>query len=201
MCRWYITSVKIMMRNFFYVFISLFCVSFISSCCVLFPNARTSTVSVSVSPSNATISSSSGRLYGTGSCQLDFDCRDSKGAYYTIVISAPDYKTKTEKIYNYRSDYSRSYSLRRLEHSKVNFSVIIYLLNCSFKLTINLDRKLYFIINSQVFLTFRTNNNFLFHIVKHCATKRTNMFFTPVFFNHIDLSILKVNHLKNISHI
>lgn len=112
-----------MMRKIFNVFISFIFTSFISSCCVLFPNARTSTVSVSVSPSNATISNSSGRLLGTGSCQLDFDCRDSKGDYYTIVISAPDYKAKTEKIYNYRSDYSRSYSLRRLEHSKVNFSV------------------------------------------------------------------------------
>lgn len=103
--------------------LSLILTSILSSCCVLFPNARTSTVSVKVTPSNATIKNSSGKLLGTGHCELDFDCRDDKYDYYTITISAPDYKTITEKIKNYRFDYTETYSLRKLKHTKVMLSV------------------------------------------------------------------------------
>lgn len=82
--------------------LSFVAVMILSSCCVLFPNSRKSEVTVNVTPSNATIKTTSGKYLGTGSCKLDFDCYDDKYDYYTISISAPDYKTKTEKIKNYR---------------------------------------------------------------------------------------------------
>lgn len=103
--------------------LSFVAVMILSSCCVLFPNSRKSEVTVNVTPSNATIKTTSGKYLGTGSCKLDFDCYDDKYDYYTISISAPDYKTKTEKIKNYRFNYTESYSLTKLKHYKVKLSV------------------------------------------------------------------------------
>ena len=60
---------------------------------------------------------------GTGSCKLDFDCYDDKYDYYTISISAPDYKTRTERVKNYRFDYTENYSLTKLKHYIVKLSV------------------------------------------------------------------------------
>lgn len=95
----------------------------LSSCCLLMPTARTSTIGVSVTPSNATIKSSSGRVLGTGSCNLDFDCKDERGTYWEITMSAPDYKTITERIYNTREDYNKHFTLRKLKHTKVTLNV------------------------------------------------------------------------------
>ena len=103
--------------------LSLVVMTMLSSCCVLFPNSRKSTVTVKVSPSNAVIKKSNGTYLGTGSCKLDFDCYDDKYDYYTISISAPDYKTRTERVENYRFDYTENYSLTKLKHYKVKLSV------------------------------------------------------------------------------
>ena len=121
---WYITSYTILMKNkiTFSLIITALVLS-LSSCCVLMPTARTSTIGVTVTPSNATIKGSSGTVLGTGSCDLDFDCKDDKGDYYSITISAPDYKTITERIYNTREDYSRHFTLRKLHHTKVTLNV------------------------------------------------------------------------------
>ena len=105
------------------VVLSLVVMTMLSSCCVLFPNSRKSTVTVKVSPSNAVIKKSNGTYLGTGSCKLDFDCYDDKYDYYTISISAPDYKTRTERVENYRFDYTENYSLTKLKHYKVKLSV------------------------------------------------------------------------------
>lgn len=122
---WYITSYTIIMKikiTFSLIITAL--VLSLSSCCVLMPTARTSTIGVSVTPSNATIKhSSSGSVLGTGSCNLDFDCKDEKGTYWEITMSAPDYKTITERIYNTREDYSRHFTLRKLQHTKVTLNV------------------------------------------------------------------------------
>ena len=122
---WYITSYTIIMKikiTFSLIITAL--VLSLSSCCVLMPTARTSTIGVSVTPSNATIKhSSSGSVLGTGSCNLDFDCKDEKGTYWEITMSAPDYKTITERIYNTREDYSRHFTLRKLHHTKVTLNV------------------------------------------------------------------------------
>ena len=121
---WYITSYTILMKNkiTFSLIITALVLS-LSSCCVLMPTARTSTIGVTVTPSNATIKGSSGTVLGTGSCDLNFDCKDDKGDYYSITISAPDYKTITERIYNTREDYSRHFTLRKLHHTKVTLNV------------------------------------------------------------------------------
>ena len=63
------------------VVLSLVVMTMLSSCCVLFPNSRKSTVTVKVSPSNAVIKKSNGTYLGTGSCKLDFDCYDDKYDY------------------------------------------------------------------------------------------------------------------------
>ena len=105
------------------VVLSLVVMTMLSSCCVLFPNSRKSTVTVKVSPSNAVIKKSNGTYLGTGSCKLDFDCYDDMYDYYTISISAPDYKTRTERVKNYRFDYTENYSLTKLKHYKVKLSV------------------------------------------------------------------------------
>ena len=122
---WYITSNTIIMKikiTFSLIITAL--ILNLSSCCLLMPTARTSTIGVSVTPSNATIKhSSSGSVLGTGSCNLDFDCKDEKGTYWEITMSAPDYKTITERIYNTREDYSRHFTLRKLKHTKVTLNV------------------------------------------------------------------------------
>ena len=122
---WYITSNTIIMKikiTFSLIITAL--ILNLSSCCLLMPTARTSTIGVSVTPSNATIKhSSSGSVLGTGSCNLDFDCKDEKGTYWEITMSAPDYKTITERIYNTREDYSRHFTLRKLHHTKVTLNV------------------------------------------------------------------------------
>ena len=122
---WYITSNTIIMKIkiTFSLIITALMLN-LSSCCLLMPTARTSTIGVSVTPSNATIKhSSSGSVLGTGSCNLDFDCKDEKGTYWEITMSAPDYKTITERIYNTREDYSRHFTLRKLHHTKVTLNV------------------------------------------------------------------------------
>lgn len=122
---WYITSNTIIMKikiTFSLIITAL--ILNLSSCCLLMPTARTSTIGVSVTPSNATIKhSSSGSVLGTGSCNLDFDCKDEKGTYWEITMSAPDYKTITERIYNTREDYTRHFTLRKLKHTKVTLNV------------------------------------------------------------------------------
>lgn len=94
-----------------------------SRCCILMPNARTSYVTVKTTPSNASIYNSSGRLLGTGTCQLKFDCSDKKYDSYTIKVSAPDYKTKTERVSNLRYDYTQTITLNKLAHYSVELSV------------------------------------------------------------------------------
>ncbi len=101
----------------------IICSVVMSSCCVLMPRARTSNVSVTVSPSNAEIYDSYGNQLGTGSATLHFDCKDSKDAYYNISMKADGYRVRTERIYNYRKDYSRNYTLEQKINTTVRVSV------------------------------------------------------------------------------
>ena len=115
---WYITSNTIIMKIkiTFSLIITALMLN-LSSCCLLMPTARTSTIGVSVKHSY------SGSVLKTGSCNLHIDCKDEKGTYWEITMSAPDYKTITERIYNTREDYSRHFTLRKLQHTKVTLNV------------------------------------------------------------------------------
>ncbi len=92
------------------------------SCCVLFPNFRTSTVTVSVTPSNADIYRGSAKI-GTGKATIGFDCDDAKYATKTITMQAPGYRKQTAKLSNYRYSYSKNYTLEKKVNTYVNVSV------------------------------------------------------------------------------
>lgn len=92
----------------------------LTGCCLIMPKYRTSTITINASPSTAQISSAnSGKLIGTGTATVSFDCKDDKGDYYAITIQADDYHPKTIKIYNQRYNYTENVTLQKIKHTKV----------------------------------------------------------------------------------
>ncbi|MCQ2344889.1 MAG: hypothetical protein MJ002_08285 [Paludibacteraceae bacterium] len=92
----------------------------LTGCCLIMPKYRTSTITINASPSTAQISlANSGKLIGTGTATVSFDCKDDKGDYYAITIQADDYHPKTIKIYNQRYNYTENVTLQKIKHTKV----------------------------------------------------------------------------------
>lgn len=97
--------------------------AFMQSCCLLMPRARTSEVTVNVTPSNASIYDYYGKLIGTDKTVIYWPCSSDKYATRTITIKAPGYRTQTQKITNYRYNYTKTYNLEKKVDTHVKVSV------------------------------------------------------------------------------